>query len=289
MITYSSFEVKEKVKIKRIYSFFEHDYENGYRFSGEMHNFWECVCVTRGKICAIADENVYDMKAGDLIVHKPLEFHGFHVDEEAGAHVCIFTFDMEGDIDEVIRDKVFKLSELQKGLLVSVYDYASKEYACVSPPGTQQAPFWYIKYEDLFRAKSHCLSMVAAYLEQLLLSLTEGEVRHRHSPATDAGVFHSAVDFMSAHVDQNLSVEEVAKTVGVSVSSLNRIFKKYAQVAVHRYFLLQRIKAATGLLQSGVSVSETARSLNFCSQGYFSACYKRETGKKPSEEKIRGA
>ena len=65
MITYPSFEVKERIKIKRIYSFFEHDFENGYRFSGEMHNFWECVCVTRGKICAIADENVYDMKAGE--------------------------------------------------------------------------------------------------------------------------------------------------------------------------------------------------------------------------------
>jgi len=283
MITYPSFEVKERIKIKRIYSFFEHDYENGYRFSGEMHNFWECVCVTCGKICATADENVYDIKAGELIVHKPLEFHGFRVNSEEGAHVRIFTFEMEGDIEEDIQNKVFKLHEMQLNILDSAYNYADREYESVCPPRAEEGPFWYVKYEELFRAKPHCLSMVAMYLAQLLLSLTEGEAKHRHSRATDAGVFHSAVDFMSAHVDQNLSVEDVAKAVGVSVSALNRIFKKYAQIAVHRYFLLLRVKAATRLLQSGTGVSETARSLNFCNQAYFSACYKRETGNNPSE------
>ena len=261
-----------------------HSYkEKDYYFSGEMHNFWECVCVTRGKICATADENVYDIKAGELIVHKPLEFHGFWINSEEGAHVRIFTFEMEGDIESAIQDKVFKLNEMQLNIVHSVYDYAAEEYESICPPHPEQGPFWYVKYEELFRTKPHCLSLVAMYLAQLLLSLTEGEAKHRHSRATDAGVFHSAVDMMSAHVDQNLSVEDVAKAVGVSVSALNRIFKKYAQIAVHRYFLLLRVKAATRLLQSGIGVSETARSLNFCSQAYFSACYKRETGNNPSE------
>ena len=283
MIEYASLEVRQRVSIKRIYSFFEHDFENGYKFSGEMHNFWECVCVTRGTICAIADENVYDMKAGDLIVHKPLEFHGFHVTGEEGAHICIFSFEMDGDIGDDICGKIFKLREEQKGMLTSVYQYASDAYEKVQPPCKEVGPFWYVKYMDLFRAKPDCLSMVAMYLGQLLLSLPEGVIKHRYSLETDAGLFHAAVDYMYAHVDQTISVENVSRAVGVSVSSLNRIFKKYAQIAVHRYFLLLKIKAATRLLQSGVGVSETAQSLNFCSQAYFSVCYKRETGINPSE------
>lgn len=283
MKRYPMFEVIEQVKIKGFYSFFEHHYKNGYRFSGEMHNFWECVYVEQGEICAIADENVYDLSAGEMIVHKPLEFHGFFITCPEGAHVKIISFAMEGDLDNRLKDKVFRLDGLQKQLVCSMYDLAAKEHEAIFGIPAEQPVFWGTKYPDLFQVKPEILPMLAAILSQLLLSLSGAAAKHHTSGAPDADIFRVAVDHMSTNVDKPITVEDIARVAGVSTASLHRIFRKYAQMSVHKYFLLLKIKIATQLLQSGITVNETHRRLGFSTQSYFSACYKRETGMNPSE------
>ena len=77
-------------------------------------------------------------------------------------------------------------------------------------------------------------------------------------------------------------MEEIAAAVHLSVSALKRIFKKYAGMGVHKYFLKLKLKTAIELLENGDSVTEIAKKLNFSSQAYFTNVFKRETGESPS-------
>ena len=88
---------------------------------------------------------------------------------------------------------------------------------------------------------------------------------------------------MNERVAEQLSVSELAASLNMSVSSLKRLFDKYAGISVHKYFLNLKIKTATLMLKGGMSVSETADTLGFSSAGYFSTTYKRETGNNPSQ------
>ena len=64
-------KIDELARISRIYTIFEKSYKADYNFSGESHDFWECVYVESGSICVTADSRVLELSAGEIIFHKP--------------------------------------------------------------------------------------------------------------------------------------------------------------------------------------------------------------------------
>lgn len=277
-----SFEVNDSIRISRIYSFFQTVYAGGYRFPGELHNFWECVYVQQGEVCASADGKVYTLTAGHLIFHRPMEFHGLYVEEGKEAKLLIFSFAAEKMPEECRYGGVFSLEPRQLAILTSLVDYVEQAYRKMQP-GDPQDVHWYQRYHRLFAEDPKCLPMVVTYLYQLILSLPNSEKVAANSTQQDAEIFQRAVEHMHLNLHTPMSVAELAKQVSVSESSLLRIFRKYAQTSVHRYFLLMKIKAAVQLLESGMGVGQVAEKLGFGNASYFSVCFKRETGKMPTE------
>ncbi len=47
----------------------------GHYFPGESHDFWEGVYVHEGAVTATADEQVFQLRPGQFLLHKPMEFH----------------------------------------------------------------------------------------------------------------------------------------------------------------------------------------------------------------------
>ena len=127
---------------------------------------------------------------------------------------------------------------------------------------------------------------VGMYICRLLLSLAENTNILPVSKSYDSVIFTKAVKFMAEKLYENPSIEDVSNHVNVSVSSIKRIFNRYAGMGVHKYFLKLKIKAATQMLREGYSVTFVAEKLNFSSQGYFTKTFKRETGTLPSDLKI---
>lgn len=277
-----SFEVNDSIRISRIYSFFQTVYAGGYRFPGELHNFWECVYVREGEVCASADGKVYTLTEGHLIFHRPMEFHGLYVEEGKQAKLLIFSFAAEAMPEECLQNSVFSLESPQIGILTALIDYVEQAYAKKQEEDSQEV-HWYQRYHQLFTDDPKCLQMVVTYLYQLILSMPSSERTVANSTRQDAEVFQRAVEYMHLNLHTPMSVAELAKQVSVSESSLLRIFRKYAQTSVHRYFLLMKIKAAVQMLECGMGVSQVAEKLGFGNASYFSVCFKRETGKMPTE------
>lgn len=287
---YTSLPIHIPARLTGIYSFFRHQYDGDYRFCGEMHDFWEVVYVQKGKLGVTAGEQVYDLSEGELIVHSPMEFHNLFVIDSMGADVVIVSFTAQMAQTDLFSQKVFSLNAFQRELICRVFSYLDERkfqnahylqwYDAVDKHADE---CWFMPYMHLFEDDAQALSMAASCVEQLLTSLSGCEGRTRESLSGETGLFHRAMDYLSTYVDRNVPVDELAKALSISRSSLNRLFQKYAGVSVHRYCLMQKIKNATECLQSGLSVTETAEHLGFSNQSYFSACYKRETGINPSE------
>lgn len=276
---WSAINVKNPIIIDKFYSFFEVHYDMGFHFSGETHNFWECVYVQQGAICVTADERIYTLKSGDIIFHKPMELHKFYVDAKSGATLLIFSFSLDGELAHTLENKVFSLSENQQQLVHSMLDYIHEK---LEPyPFPKNSPLEH-RYLLPFRDIPTYSQMVTTYIYQLFLSLIgDGNIADASS-APDALIFRKAVGYMTNQIKKQPSVSEIAVFCNVSVATLKRIFDKYAGISVHKYFFILKINLATKLLKSGLPVSETADTLGFSSQAYFSAAYKRETGINPS-------
>ncbi len=275
-----AYPVTEQIHIIDMYSLFKIHYDNGFEFHGEAHNFWECFYVIEGEVCVSADERVYNLIRGEIIVHKPLEFHKFIVNGTKGATVLIFSFSAEGPMTGWLRDKVFSLSNSQNQIIKSLLSYMQSKadmfglslknsYACLTP----------------FDKLPYYSQMIVTYLYQLFLSLSDEGTISSVSSAPDAVTFSKAISYLNCNLNRQPSVSEIAKFSNVSEASLKRIFDKYAGISVHKYLLKLKIKVAMELLQDGESVCIVAERLGFNSQSYFSKAFKRETGMNPSDLK----
>ena len=287
---YLSLPVCASVRMLEVYSFFRHLFAAGYHFCGEMHDFWEVVYVKKGKLGVTAEEQIYELSAGELIVHPPMEFHNLFVKDPLGTEVIIFSFGAQMAEEKLFLQKVFALNSFQQEMIDRIFVYLdgrkndNAQYLRWRDSVEQASDErWFFDYMRLFEHDGQALSVAASFVEQLLISLNGSEGRARENLTGDAKLFRAAVDHVRTYLDKTSSVEELAAAIGISRSGLNRLFQKYAGVSVHRYCLMQKIKTATRYLQSGLSVTETSDRLGFSNQSYFSACYKRETGMNPSE------
>lgn len=276
--------VNEQIRISRLYSLFRIHHSGTYAFAGESHDFWECMYVESGSVCVSADERVYNMSAGDIIFHKPLELHKFYVTSEGGADIFVFSFTADGVLTEFFRNKVFSLSENQNGIIGRLIGYIDDTLISLGIKPTDPSEFSSAYYVP-FREIPTYWQTIVSHIYLLMLSLADDSNISRTSNSPESVIFRNAVRLMNENLAQNLSVAEIAKQVNVSVSGLKRIFDRFSGIGVHKYYLLLRLKAATELLKSGKTVSETAEILGFSSQAYFSKTYKREMQTSPSAAK----
>ena len=277
---WKEYKVENDLEITKIHSFFEEELCKGYDFPGEKHDFWECVYVINGSVRASGDGQVYHVSAGDIIFHKPLEFH--KLTAENGAGIFIFTYTPKSSIMDYFKNKIFRLLPEQKNIINELISFARKrnmnEYGKKIPRE--------LRYIEKLKNDGIYLQIVAAYIKLLLLSLYDNSSAiSTYDSHPDALIFKKAVTYMSDNVKKNLTTNDIASYCSVSLSTLKRIFDKYAGISIHQYFLKLKINAASELLKSGTNVSETAALLSFSSQAYFSKAFFRETGKNPSSLK----
>lgn len=86
-----------------------------------------------------------------------------------------------------------------------------------------------------------------------------------------------------------LSVDGLVRYAGQSRRTIEQRFKKETGTTLHRAILKRRIEEATRMLKTAdLTVGEVADACGFASLHYFSAAYKRETGKTPGSVKRGG-
>ena len=82
--------------------------------------------------------------------------------------------------------------------------------------------------------------------------------------------------------DRKMDVRTVAMELGISTSTLNRLFQERLGISPMRYRLEYRIARALYLLQNtSLSIKEIAYKLGYCNQFYFSREFSRINGVSP--------
>ena len=258
---------------------FKRDFDKTYVFSGETHNFWECLYVISGSICVSADERVYNMNAGEIIFHKPYELHKFYITGGKNAELFIFSYSSGGELCSYFCDKVFYLSEKQQKIIENLIAYMQNKINELNIKTVNgQENMYLIPFEEVPAYSQTVVTQVYSLLFSLFNSSEAIPVSTTH----DSVIFGEAVNYMNSRIYESPSVEEIAKKVGISQAGLKRIFKKYSGLGVHKYFLKLKLKLAAEMIKNGASVTHTAEKLGFSSQGYFTKTFQRETGVLPS-------
>ncbi len=91
--------------------------------------------------------------------------------------------------------------------------------------------------------------------------------------------------FIEEHYNQEISLEDVAKSANICKSECCRFFKKHMGMTIFDYILYLRIQNSVPLLKKLDSVTEVASMVGFSSPSYYTQIFKRYMKCTPREYK----
>jgi len=93
-----------------------------------------------------------------------------------------------------------------------------------------------------------------------------------------------AVDYIEAHLDQDLRLAALAKVSGMSIYHFARRFKETVGMSPHAYVVVRRIRRAQDMLKhDGSSLANVATACGFASQAHFTTAFQRNLGITPGQ------
>ena len=96
------------------------------------------------------------------------------------------------------------------------------------------------------------------------------------------------LQFIAAHYSEDVTLDELAGSAGVSKSECLRCFKTALQTTPYKYLMDYRLsKAARLLKETDLPVSEIAIQTGFNGQSYFGKCFKEKMNLSPSEYRAK--
>ena len=112
-------------------------------------------------------------------------------------------------------------------------------------------------------------------------------VEERHQRSTGARfrrIVDQAIVYMQEHLDQSLSLAELARAVAVSPRHLTRLFKRMTgQTPIDVLIDLRLDKARELLRASGNRVTDVCNEVGYTSLSYFVRLFKRRFGVTPGK------
>ena len=98
-----------------------------------------------------------------------------------------------------------------------------------------------------------------------------------------------AMEYLEAHIMQDISLEEMASLAGLSQSQFARLFKISTGMPPYKWSLDARIRRAQDLMLLGKdSISDIAIQTGFADQSHFTKTFRRATGATPKDwQRIR--
>ncbi|RAV14465.1 AraC family transcriptional regulator [Paenibacillus contaminans] len=276
----------EYITIRQIVSFHYFEFSKDFMFDGEKHNFWEFVYVDRGEVEALAETDVYLLKQGDIIFHKPNEHHNLRANRKIAPNVMIVSFVCHSPAMSVFENKIFSLNSEQQHLLVQIL---KSGFAAFVPPFDDP------RNHQLHRnpeAHGSAEQLLKIHLELLMIRLLEhaevhqkrnrlsGEVKQQ----SDRELIKEVIAYMEQHVFQNIRIERICKIFNISRSNALSIFKEKTGQSMMQYFRRLKIEQAKRMIRENThNMTEIADLLNYSSVHSFSRQFKTNVQMSPIE------
>ena len=272
--------ISSLINVHKIVTIHYSDFDKNFDYAGESHDFWELLYVERGVVHLQTKTKNLLLHEGEIIFHKPNEFHRHFCNGKVSPRLFIVTFVCRSSAMAVFRGMHRRLpadalpvlnhfiQEAKATFSLPEYDPHMKglELAEGALPGGQQ--------------------MVKLNLEMLLIMLLRDSERavYTSKDAWERKLTDVVTGYLSEHMREPVSLVDICRKTHYSKTLVCSTFKRVMGLGIMEYLSRMRVERAKELLlRKGCSVSEAAEQTGFENQYYFSRVFKRWEGKSPRE------
>jgi AraC-like DNA-binding protein/quercetin dioxygenase-like cupin family protein len=281
--------LKEELIVKKIITVHYFEYAKDYIFEGEKHDFWEFLYVDKGEVEVMADTCGYKLKQGDMIFHKPNEFHNVWANGKVAPNLIVISFECKSKKMDYFKSKILFIDNQERNLLAQIINEAREAFS--SPLDTPSLE----KLEKRSRPRLGSEHLIKIYLEQMLINLIrKGESIHKEKKLSssvkersDGDMVKKAIAYLEEKVCDNITFDDVCRYLSLSRTSLKVLFKETTNSSVMEYYNKLKIAEAKRMIREGMNnFTKIADGLGYASIHYFSRHFKKATGMTPSEYAI---
>lgn len=244
------------------------------------HDELELILVRRGAIVAGAGEITVTLKAGEGCFIKAGALHSIWKADDAPCEhrSVVFHPRLVGSMDSI-----FWLRNIQP---------------LGAPNFPQMIPFfagdgydfpaffsrlWQIQEEQNAGYENDIRYLLTKFTARLSNTPVEKERRPSNREARDMERMKAMLSFLEAHYGEELTLEQIAESAGVSVTECMRCFRRSIGVSPIRFLKERRLQRAADLLrQTEQSISEIAASCGFLDMSYFTKAFRQLYGATPT-------
>lgn len=273
-----------EVSVKKLYSMHYFQFASGYVFPGEKHDFWEMVYIDQGEADIGAGKRTVRLSQGQIIFHKPNEFHSIWANYADAPNIFVVSFEATPAFMRQFRGLQISVSAAAKRILQLLLD---EGFRCFGPLLSQSNPPIPLREPPVASVQ-----LIRNYLEQLLISIARttcvGQVAQQTGKLTDAhqvnGCIEQATAFMKAHLHKQLCMRDICEAMSMSPSALKAAFHSHTGMGMMAYYRRLRLEEARRLLREGkYNINEISELLNYSSVHAFSRQFKQMLGLSPSQ------
>ncbi len=290
---YQGITLTDAFRIENLYSLHYFEYMNSFFFPGESHNFWEFVCVDKGEVTIGAGSHTHTLKRGQIIFHKPNEFHWVKAGTGAAPNLVVISFSCSGQLMDFFEGKILQVTSDERKLLAKAVMEA-KEYLS-DPLGDP--------YQTVLRAIPGASpvsgQLIRQYIEQFLISLYRRCIAQHPAVAcpapvcppakmtrenTNEEIFSDIIRYLERHVPSHVTIEKICRDNLIGRSRLQKLFQQKCGQGIIEYYTGMKIEAAKQMIRTEkMNFSQISENLGYSSIHYFSRQFKKKTGMTPSE------
>ena len=284
---YYKHKVENLLNISKIVTVHYFEFEPNFASHGESHDFWELVYAVKNPIVCTANGERITLKEGEVLFHKPNEFHTLAGNGDCAPDVFIISFECKSEAIRFFENKHLTLDRDLLKYIYMIIDESKNTFDLpISSPAIRKMPL--AKTESLGG-----MQLIKNLTEILLINLMRRETGKVETQAQfllkedyDEHITREIITYLKANVTKTVTIDEIAKSLSYTKSYLFRQFKRSTGDTIMSYFLKLKIDAAKKMLrEGGRSISEIAASLSFESPNYFSKAFKKVTGRTPMQYK----
>ena len=260
-----AFLVRPQLQINTLYTFFYQEKEQGFLFPGESHSSYELTYVDSGSLHSVADGLDLKLEMGEMVLYDKDQWHMQYADVDVAPRFVTITFDAQGcDLQPLFNQKHKLPRKVQPILQMMLREQE------VTP--------------------LHCTDMILSLLQILLITLlreetpTADKVQPSNSLNSENEIVRRALQYISSHVREKLSVPIVAKKTDVSPSYLTALFHKHLDISPGEYIRRIKLQESKQMIREGsLNFTEIAEALQYSTVHHFSRQFKEKFGITPTQ------
>lgn len=251
-----------------------------YNVNSHTHNYYEFYFFLEGNVSMNIQGVLHPLSPGDIVIIPPnIQHYAILHDTATPYRRFVFWLSVEycNELLQISPDYVYLM---QHALVRKQYLF---HYDIIAFNSLQSKVFRLI--EEMHSDRFGRDAKVSLCVHDLILHLnrTIYEAEHPKSPREEEHLYQNLMHYIEDHLDEDLSLEHLAKQFYVSKYHISHVFKENMGLSVHQFITKKRLTFCRDAILTEGNISDIYLMYGFKDYSSFFRAFKKEFGMSPKE------